>query len=278
MKFIKQFIFFLSFFVSIFSIAQNRLGSITGDETEFYAETKQVNQFLRRFNNEEDKMGVRYYPGDSLYRNSTFRKVYLKMLFDQQSPFMEESLREEFVEDVTKLENPLFLDFYGGLWFAELATTFQYHGSEENLILFLQLEQENLGYKWVLTSVYFDKFLRHFYKGNPENIENSFLHPMSHELDFMNMHKAFRNLDYIEYYAREDYKPDYLSILFFELKQGEMKYLNSGKLKFHFFQIDGWYFEISYFNRPGNNSGWLISKLYKINQQEKEELIKFYLP
>jgi len=69
-----------------------------------------------------------------------------------------------------------------------------------------------------------------------------------------------------------------LSLLIYEIKLGNLKFERSGLLKFHFFQIDGWYFEISYFNRPGYNSGWLISKLYKINQKEKEELIKFYLP
>ena len=101
---------------------------------------------------------------------------------------------------------------------------------------------------------------------------------MSHELDFMNIYKAFKDEKYIEYYASQSFKPDYLTLLFYELKMGNMKYENIGQLKFHFFQVDGWYFEVSYFNRSGNNSGWLISKLYKIDEGEKEELIKFYLP
>jgi len=104
------------------------------------------------------------------------------------------------------------------------------------------------------------------------------LHPMSHELDFMNIYKAFRDDIYVEYYARKDFHPDYLSLLFYEVKKGNMSFESVGQVKFHFFQVDGWYFEVSFFNRPGNNSGWLISKLYKINEQEKEELIKFYLP
>jgi hypothetical protein len=57
-----------------------------------------------------------------------------------------------------------------------------------------------------------------------------------------------------------------------------MVYKSSGQVKFHFFQVDGWYFELSFINRAGNNSGWLISKLYKITEQEKEALIKFYMP
>ena len=259
-------------------LSQTNLGSVTGDESALYAQTKQVNQFFRRFNNEEDRFGKRYYAGDSLYRDNAFRQVYLNMLFDMESSFIDENLKKEFLENITNTEEPAFLDFHGGQWFAELAATFQYHRNKENLILFLQLEQENLGYKWVLTNVYFDKFLKQFFKGDESLIQKSFLHPMSHELDFMNIYKVFKEKKYIEYYANKTFKPDYLSILLYEIKRGDMKFLSSGNLKFHFFQVNGWYFEISYFNRPGYNSGWLISKLYKITDKEKEELIKFYLP
>jgi hypothetical protein len=254
------------------------LGSAIGDEADLYAQTKQVNQFFRRFNNEEDRFGNRYYPGDSLYRDPGFRKVYLDMLFDSQSPFVQNSLKEEFVEQVNDPNHPVFLNFHDEKWFAELSMTFRHFKKRENLILFLQLEKENLGHKWVITNVYYDKFLRHFKKGDKEVIRDSFLHPMSHELDFMNIYKVFRDLTYTEYYASKTFKPDYRTLLFYELKMGNLEYESTGPLKFHFFHVDGWYFEVAYFNRPGPNSGWLISKLYKITEKEKEELIKFYLP
>src|SRR5688572_23807959 len=49
---------------------------ITGemeDESRLYAESKQVNQFFRRFNGEEDEKGNRYYPGDKQYRGDKLR-------------------------------------------------------------------------------------------------------------------------------------------------------------------------------------------------------------
>lgn len=259
-------------------VAQSSIGSLTGDESALYAQTKQVNQFFRRFNNEEDRYGVRYYPGDDQYRDNDFRNTYLNMIFDQSSTFIEPDVKMEFIEDVTREGSPKFLEFHGGSWFSEVAATFNYYGSRETMLLFLQLEDENLGSKWVITNVYFNRFLRLFYKGEESEISNSFLHPMSHELDFINIYKAFRDKNYVEYYASQVYKPDYLSLLFYEIKNGNMSFVSVGQMKFHFFQLEGWYFELSYFNRPGNNSGWLISKLYKINETEKEELIKFYLP
>ena len=269
-------LFFLILPIAVFT--QSSIGSLTGDETSLYAQTKQVNQFFRRFNNEEDRFGVRYYPGDSLYRENSFRNTYLNMIFDQSGSFIDQDTKKEFIEEVTSSGSQKFLEFHGGSWFAEVASTFNYYGSKENMLLFLQLENENLGSKWVITNVYFNRFLRLFYKGEESEIDNSFLHPMSHELDFMNIYKAFRDKNYVEYYASQTYQPDYLSLLFYEIKNGNMSFVSVGQMKFHFFQIDGWYFELSYFNRPGNNSGWLISKLYKISDSEKEELIKFYLP
>jgi hypothetical protein len=263
---------------STLSSPAQTISGLTGDESVLYAQTKQVNQFFRRFNNEEDRFGKRYYPGDSLYRDGEFRKVYLEMLFDSQSPFVQNNLKEEFIARVNDPDHPAYLNFHGDRWFAELSVTFRHFKKRENLILFLQLEQENLGHKWVITNVYYDKFLRHFNKGSRENVKNSFLHPMSHELDFMNMYRVFRDPTYSEYYACKSFKPDYRTLLFYEVKMGNMEYESTGRLKFHFFQVDGWYFEVSYLNRPGPNSGWLISKLFRISEKEKEELIKFYLP
>jgi len=271
---------YLIIILIVFSLSSSgqSIDGFSEEESSLYAQTKQVNQFFRRFNNEEDRFGKRYSKDDPEYRDNEFRKVYLNMMFDHESPFIQKSLREEFIEDVCDNGAPFFLDFHGEDWFAELATTFTHYKSEENPILFLQLEQENLGYKWVITNVYFYKFLRHFNKGEPDVVKQSFLHPMSHELDFMNMYKVFRDVKYSEYYADKTFKPDYKTLLFYEIKQGNMSFEKIGKLKFHFFQVDGWYFELSYFNRSGGNAGWLISKLYKISQDEKDELIQFYLP
>lgn len=41
------------------------------------------------------------------------------------------------------------------------------------------------------------------------------------------------------------------------------------------FQIPGWYFELSDFNRSGTNSGWLISGLLKLKENDKELLLKY---
>jgi len=99
---------------------------------------------------------------------------------------------------------------------------------------------------------------------------------MSHELDFMNLHKALEDQKNIQYYGSQNYQPDYLTLFFYQMKTGQLTFKEINSVKFHFFQIDNWYFELSYFNRNESNSGWLISNLQYIDEKQKKELINTY--
>ena len=99
---------------------------------------------------------------------------------------------------------------------------------------------------------------------------------MSHELDFMNLHKAFREPDNLDYYFEKEYQPDMTSLFVMEMKNGNLSFLSVNNLKFHVFQVPGWYFELSYFNRNENNSGWLISNLLRLNEKDKKALMQNY--
>lgn len=255
-------------------VSAQLFNSLIGDESVLNAQTKQVNQFFRRFNGEEDTKGQRYYAKDKDYRNAQLRRKYLSILFDQQNASMTDPLRDEFVNNVLDANQPQFLDFHSGQWFAEVNTKFLYQGKEENLTLFLKLEQENLGHKWVISNVYFKHFHQMF-TGQGESSGSHFLHPLSHELDFMNLLRVFKDKEYVELYTQKEYQPDYLTLFLYEFKKGGLKYKSVTNVKFHFFQINGWYFELSDFNRPGNNSGWLISGLMKIDENKKDMLLKY---
>lgn len=247
-----------------------------GDESDLYASTKQVNQFFRRFNGEEDFKGERYYPQDKEYRDPKLRLTYLKNLFNLESGLMTANLKDEFIAEMLQARNPRFLEFHGGDWFAEVTTKFYYHGIERYLTLFLELEKDTVGSKWVITNVYFEPFQTIFAdQDSLRTAGQKFLHPMSHELDFINLVRAFQDEQSLENYLAWKYKPDFLTLFIFEYKSGNLKFNAITRVKFHFFQIDGWYFELTEYNRPGYNSGWLISTLLKINASDKDILTKF---
>ena len=258
-------------------LAAQSIGDVQFDEANLYAMTKQMGQFIRRFNYEEDQFGNRLNPKDPKYRNAEMRRQSLPILFDQEKYGKQTELQRYFIEDVTK-DDSTFMTFLGGRWYSEVSTTFKYYGKEVKVILFLAVEKEGLGSKWVITNIYFSEFNKLFPKGEMAEREKHFLHPMSHELDFMNIYKAFQDPEIIEYYASNEYQPDYLTLFFYEIKKGKLVFQHVDKVKFHVLQIKDWYFEVSWFDRSGTNSGWLMSNVMYVPEKDKTNLIKFYQP
>ena len=245
------------------------------DESRLYAETKQVNQFFRRFNGEEDEKGERYYPKDKLYRSEKLRRKYIGILFDANNGGISPDLKTLFVKDVLIKTAPVILDFHGGNWFSEVHTTFTMNGKSEPVTLFMELEKDHLGTKWVISKVYAQMFESYFKRDTTK--VGKFLHPLSHELDFMNLRKAFNYTDSISQFTVKRFVPDHLSVFLYEVKKGNLKFKTVEEVKFHFLQINGWYFEIAEFNRSGYNTGWLISNLVKVNNESEKNLLRKYL-
>ncbi len=246
-----------------------------GDESLLYAETKQVNQFFRRFNCEESPRGERYYPNDQEYRDPQQRKNYLPVLFDLDNPYLNETLKGKFIQDITTPYDPEYLDFYGDNWFAEVKATFRYYGRNRRATLFLKLQKEPVGYKWVFTQVFFEPFKSMFQKADSVNGIPPFIHPLSHELDFMTLRKVFKDQQNVELYALREYQPDHLTLFLYEIKRGNLNFETINKVKFHFLQVENWYFELSEIQRSGPNRGWLISKLINIPEEQKNILLKY---
>lgn len=268
----------LSFFVvsETQSLLGQNLGEYLGDESVLYAETKQVNQFFRRFNCEESVEGEKYYPNDNLYHNKQLRQKYLQAIFDKENSKLSQTTKDKFLRSVNG-NSPKFLDFHGGEWFAEVKTSFTYKGKNEPITLFLKLEEAQIGSKWVFTHALFKPFQEVFSEAGPATANNqpAFIHPLSHELDFMELIKVFRNKNNLEQYAKAGYSPDYLTLLLYEIKRGNLSFNTVNSVKFHFFQVEGWYFELMDFQRKSANRGWLISQLVEIPKGQKELLLQY---
>ena len=245
------------------------------DESRLYAENKQVNQFFRRFNGEEDEKGERYYPKDRQYRNERLRRKYIGILFDASNAGINPDLKVQFAKDVLNKEKPVILNFHGGNWFSEVHTLFTVNGKDVPVTLFMELEKHHQGTRWVISRVYADLFKSVFERDTIR--VGKFLHPLSHELDFMNLRKAFSKADSVSQYTLKKFVPDHLSVFLYEVKKGNLKFKTVEEVKFHFFQIDGWYFELSEFNRSGYNTGWLISNLVKIKNETEKNLLRKYV-
>jgi hypothetical protein len=263
----------LALMAALFSPTRAQVLNEGEDEGKLYAETKQVNQFFRRFNGEESEKGDRYYIRDKQYRNAKLRKKYLGGLFDLENAGLNKDLVIQFSKEA--LEKNIFLDFHAPNWFSEVHATFTLNGRDYPLTLFMELEKHHLGRRWVISKVYGDVFEPYFQRDTTK--VGQFLHPLSHELAFMNLRKAFNNPDSASQYAVKRFRADHLSIFLYEIKKGNLKFKSVEEVRFHFFQIPGWYFELSNFNRPGYNAGWLISNLVRLTNEADKTLLKKHL-
>lgn len=257
------------------SVGQGLTDDMKDTEDQLRASTKQINQFFRRFNGEEDENGKRYYPSDKRYRDAALRKKYVPVLFDTQTSQINGDEAAAFIKNITDKKSPSFLDFHKDDWVAEVESTFKYKGREIKGALYMKLQPQGQGYEWVIQDVAFSQFSKWFDKKSGD--EKQFLHPMSHELDFMTLRKALSEQKHAEQYTTDDYQTDYLSIFLYELNQGNLTFVSARNVAFHFFAVDGYYFSITNFNRPGYNSGWLISSLVPLANEDQKQQMKDYI-
>jgi hypothetical protein len=272
----KSVLIFAFFIVHISIVSGQGLGGpgTIKDDGTFAASTKQMNQFFRRFNGEESIDGTkRFYPEDSLFQNEKLRKGFVSILFDNQTSEISSELKNEFISTLISPNFPQYVVFHKPGWIAEVDAVFSYQGKKEKVTFIMKIQPEGLGYEWVIDQVIFDPFKDLFNK--PVGQAKDFLHPLSHELGFMNMRRAFQDSENPESFTSTTYSPDYLAIFLFEMKQNNLRFETVNGVKFHFFQIGGWYFEVNQFNRPGLNTGWLISNLMRLGPGDKETLLRY---
>lgn len=244
-------------------------------EHQLSASNKQINQFFRRFNGEEDEEGNRYFSSDKKYRDASLRKKFIPALFDNETSRIDANIARDFLKKITDKKDPVYLDFHQDDWFAEVSTEFNYKGKKISGLLYMRLQQQGQGYEWIIEDVAFDQFQDLFDKDT--SASKKFMHPLSHELDFMTMRKAFDSNRHIEQFTAKDYQPDFLTIFIYEMNQGNMKFNTIKNVKFHFFSVEGWYFSLANFNRPGYNSGWLISSLVPLGNASQKQQLKNYI-
>ena len=193
-------------------------------------------------------------------------------MFDQAGS-LDPLLAKEFVKFVSDKRAPKYLDRRKHDWIAEVNVDFLSNGSLVSGILYLRLDQQGKGYAWVIEDVSFD----HLILDKDLEDHSYFIHPTSHELEFMTLRKAFQEDKNPAQYTHKDFKPDYLSIFLYELSNGQMIFKTVQDVQFHFFVFEEWYFSLANFNRSGYNSGWLINNLFRFENEDQKRQLKDYV-
>ncbi len=238
----------------------------SADERMFLLRTKQFNEFLDRFNYKTNFHGE---PVDSAFEVQISRERMINFLFDLADPRFDPSEDDysaeyvdeikAFVEDVIQHDRKIFK--YSDKILAEARSRVIYKGSPVNISVFLTQEiVDRTKVKWVIKSVSGEVF--NFLLTDTMYIR--FIPPSSNETDFMNLKRALEDVNYLQYYADKDYEPDYLTLFFYMINSGQMKFEYVEEIIYHITDIPGWYIKVKNFNRGDMNSGWLISGVERI--------------
>lgn len=247
--------------------AQEMVSSQKSGEQIFTARIKQFSEFTARFNYESDFNGK---PVDQAFMAKMPREKMLTLLFDLKDPrtetgnqnFSEEYIRNRaaFISEVNGKK--LLINSHSPGIIAEARTRVIYNGKPYSISLFLNQEQVGrTSIKWVLLAAKGDIF-NIFIK---DTSMVRFIPPTSHETDFMNLKRALEDVDHLQDYASKDFNPDYLTLFFYSIKTGTLKYEYVEDVVYHIVDIPGWYFKVKDFNRNELNSGWLITDVKKNN-------------
>jgi hypothetical protein len=255
--------------------AQKITGSQKASEDIFIARIKQFNEFADRFNLVTDFNGN---PADSVFRSKMPREKMIPLLFDlrdsrtigQNANYSKDfiKLKTDFVNHI--IQKNLYLDKYSPGIIAEAKSRILVNGIPRSVRVFLN--QEIVGkdrVKWVILSVKGE--LPDIFKTDTTMIR--FIPPTSNETDFINLKRALEDIDHLHYYAFDGFKPDNLTVFFYGINSGIIKYEYAEEVVYHVISIPGWYFKVKDFNRNELNSGWLISDVAR-NNLEISDFIK----
>jgi hypothetical protein len=248
--------------------------TVNPNETIFLVRTKQFNEFLDRFNYITDFNGNRV---DSVFMSKIPREKMINSLFDLNDPRIDKSgnnysnsftdAKIKFVNDVVR--NNLLIYKYSANIIAEAKSRVIYQGTPVTLSVFLS--QEIVGkdmVKWVIDNVKGNLFT--FLKSDTSMIR--FISPSSNETDFINLRRALEDDDYLQYYASSDYSPDNLTLFFYMLNSGLVKFEYVQEIIYHIIDLPGWCINVKEFNRNEMNSGWLITDISRNSYNKKEYL------
>lgn len=255
-------------FFTLDAQAQNTEKVSAAAEEAFKQRVKILDEFFRRFNYEEGPNGT--LPQDSV---EIRHQALLLTLFDEgYAKSADENTKTKIKEFVTLISNQnesITLSYHDKGWYARSEWDATLDNKPVKLSLTLVTEREPNKDKWSISSAEAD-----FLEGM--QLVNSTLSPVTHDLDFMQVKKILKvGEGDLSGYAVESYTDNPLTKFFALIESGHLVLKQAPRPTYVFTQVPGWVFELNYFERKGDNTGWRISSLIKADVTTKAKYDKY---
>jgi hypothetical protein len=265
-------------FISL-SVCQHRLFSQDysnndgAKEKHFIYEVKEIDEFFERFNDDPNSFIRSVYKAHHTKFNID-RQQLIRSLFDYENMSRDSVIVNKFISEVTKKKKPVYLDFYGDNWYAELTCRFKYNSSSIVIPVIMKIEMTpNKGSKWMIVAVGSSTLKSKIVVTEmaQSKIKTKFISPTSHGTNFVSLKRAFEDKENLSSYFETIYfKRSHMLEFYNAILNHEIEFLDVIKIRYHFLVADQWIFTVENFPREELNSGWLISHIQSVSPSGME--------
>ena len=270
----------LKFLISIsFFICQHRLFSQVYSNNEgvkekhFIYEVKEIDEFFERFNDDPGSF-IRTLYKDHHIKFNIDRQRLIRSLFNYENMSRDSVIMNRFISEVTKKKKPIYLDFYGDNWYAELTCKFKYNSSSIVIPIIMKIERtQNKGSKWMIVAVGSSTLKSKIVVTEmvQSKIKTKFISPTSYGTNFVSLKRAFEDKENLSSYFETFYfKRSHMLEFYNAILNREIEFLGVIKIKYHFLVDEKWIFTVENFPREALNSGWLINNIQRVSSFEIE--------
>jgi hypothetical protein len=266
---ILKFLIFISFSICHHRLFSQVISNNDGaKEKHFIYEVKEIDEFFERFNDERGSFIRGVYKARHVKFNIP-RQRLIRSLFNYENMSKDSVMMNKFVSDVTKKKEPIYLDYYGDDWYAELACKFKYNSSSIVVPVIMKIVMtQNKGSKWMIVAVGASALKSKIFLTEmaQSKITTKIISPTSNGTNFVSLKRAFEDRENLSSYFETFYiKRSHMLELYNAILNSEIEFLDVARVKYHFLLADKWIFTVENFPREELNSGWLINHIEKVS-------------
>lgn len=257
--------------------AINTIADQTKFNSYFLYEVKLIEEFIERFND---------VPGSyirtqcrSLFGTDTMitRTRLLKSLLNKKQSWSGDTTL--FIKEITDSRRPQYVNFTDSTWYAEANCSFLYRNQQVMIPIVLHISTVNGTYKWMIAGIGNSEVFRTSTPSLPTekmlSTSGDFMPTSSYGTNFIVFNGIFTDkITPADYLDRPLLQTPKARIFVQLLLEHKLRFVHVKSIRYHFFQIQNRIFTVEQFKRKDANTGWLISSIEKVNQQNKADRIR----
>jgi hypothetical protein len=251
------------------------------EELNHLYNVKSIQDFIYRFNDDTMsslRQGLETYKAvDNLNR-----KTSLQNCFNLDKNILSDSVGIEFSKYVLAKENKCVLNFADSNWYCKAKCVFKYRDADIEIPLVLTVKDYGeRGQKWLIVGIddnrVFSKASGDTIIASKKLVKKS-ITATNYVTNFNELHKILT----VSLNEKSCFEPSLLATekarkFINMIKTNELSFSGAYDLNYYFLQIPNYIIEVKDFNRSTNNSGLLINKIIKTNDNFKSRYKKSLL-